>query len=502
MNRKRMLAYAAAVWVALLLILTAAEHGAAGSGIRTVWDAAWYSFATLSTAGYGDLVPVTPVGRIVGVLLMLMSVGVWAALIGIVWTTLRDRVLPGWRLAQAAGKPWYVFSERNEASEALARDLAKQDKAGAAVFCSDGKASGRPEGASGLSVSMGIDELTASRFARKGPRTLFLMNRDGWDNASAAETLAAGGMKIYSRGEEAAAVPGVHCFDPAVMCARQYWLRHPAGPEETVFLIIGDGERARALLLEGLTACCREPFHETRFRVSGDWADFRRMHPEINDDFQDAGRNADREEMEKADRIILAAEDERANAEQATAITRAFPLHGTVHAATALPAACDGRFGLPEEIYTGELVMHQGLDRMAVALHRAYGERTGDRTPWETLSPFLKDSNRAAADHLLTKIRLLLPEEDVRRADASACRRAAERYAALSPEEKEKCLRNEHARWCLFHRIHNWRYAPARDNSRREHPCLTSFDSLCEADRDKDGTAWDMIGPLAKEAEL
>lgn len=500
-----MLASAAAglaVWVILLVILTAAERGAAGSGIRTIWDAAWYSFATLSTAGYGDLVPVTPAGKAVGILLMLMSVGVWAALIGAVWTTLRDRLLPGWRLATAAGRPWYIFSERNEASEALARDLAKQDKESIAIFCSEGKTAGRTGTAEGLSVSMDPAELAASRYAQKAPRTFFLMNRDRWANASAAQNPAFRGMTVYCRGEEAAAVPGVYCFDPAVLCARQYWLGHPAGPEETVFLIIGDGERARALLTEGLTACCREPFHQTEFRVSGDWADFRRMHPELNDAYTDTGRDADRELLEQADRIILAAEDERANAEQAAAIARAFPLHGTIHAATALPAACGDRFGLPEQIYTGELVMHQGLDQMAMALHQAYGERTGDRTPWEDLSPFLKDSNRAAADHLLTKIRLLLPEEDIRRADASACRRAAVRYEALSAEEKEKCLRNEHARWCLFHKIHNWRYAPERDNSRREHPCLVPFDSLSEADRNKDGTAWDMIGQMTKEAEL
>lgn len=505
MNRKRKLAAAAAglaVWAVLLFALTAAERGQTG-GIRTVWDAAWYSVVTLTTAGYGDIVPVTVAGKLIGILLMVLSVGLWAALIGAVWTTLRDSILPSWRLARVRRKPWYVFSERNEESEALALDLLKQNPDGRAVFCSDSGARLRVPAVRSLSFPGNIQTLMSPRFAGKGPRTVFLTGRDGWANASAAKELVSRCGAVYSRGEEAAGVPGVRCFDPAVLCARQYWLGNPAGPEETLFLLCGDGARARAMLCEGLLACCREPFQRTEFHAFGDWADFRRMHPELKTVvYHEEPWNADRDLLERADRIIFASEDERTNAEQAAALNRAFPLRGAVHAATALPAPCGLRFGSPEQTCTGELVTQQSLDRLAVALHRAYGRRTGDGTAWESLSAFLKDSNRAAADHLLTKLRILLPDEDIRRADRAACGRAAARYAALSAEERENCLRNEHARWCLFHTLHNWRFAPVRDNSRRLHPCLAPYESLSEEDRNKDATAWEMIGGIAEEAEL
>lgn len=47
----------------------------AGTNIRTWNDALWYAMATLMTIGYGDKVPVTPQGRIAGVLLMIVGIG-------------------------------------------------------------------------------------------------------------------------------------------------------------------------------------------------------------------------------------------------------------------------------------------------------------------------------------------------------------------------------------------------------------------------------------------
>ena len=505
MKRKRMLMATAAglaVWIILLVALTLAERGQNGAGIRTVWDAAWYSIVTLTTAGYGDLVPVTVIGKVIGILLMLMSVGLWAAMIGMVWTALRESLLPSWRLVRIARRPWAVFSERNEASEALASDFLRLNQDSRAVFCGEGaERSGRlPTGM--LSVPMGIRELMSLRPAARGERTVFLMSPDGWTNAAQAEALAGRGWRVYCRGGEMAALSGVQCFDPAALCSRQYWQEHPAGPEESVFLLCGDGPKAQALLCTGLLTCCREPFFATEFHAFGDWSDFRRMHPELRSViFHAEPWNADRDLLEKADRILIASEDERANAEQAAALSRAFPLRGAVHAATSLPAICDERFGAPSRICTAELVMREGLDRLAKALQQAYNRRTGGSTAWEELSPFLRDSNRAAADHLLTKLRLLLPDEDIRRADADALSRAATRYEALSAEEREDCRRNEHARWCLFHTLHNWRYAPVRDNGRRLHPCMVPYESLSEADRAKDDTAWEIIRAIAEETK-
>lgn len=41
-------------------------------------DALWWSFSTTSTVGYGDIVPITDAGKIVGMLLMLIGVAIFA----------------------------------------------------------------------------------------------------------------------------------------------------------------------------------------------------------------------------------------------------------------------------------------------------------------------------------------------------------------------------------------------------------------------------------------
>lgn len=58
------------------------EHTAPGSSIRTFGDALWWACATLSTVGYGDIAPVTPVGRVVSVGVMMYGLGLLGAVTG------------------------------------------------------------------------------------------------------------------------------------------------------------------------------------------------------------------------------------------------------------------------------------------------------------------------------------------------------------------------------------------------------------------------------------
>ena len=47
-------------------------------------DSLWWSFVTLSTVGYGDLYPITPIGRAVAVVTMLVGIGILGTLISLV----------------------------------------------------------------------------------------------------------------------------------------------------------------------------------------------------------------------------------------------------------------------------------------------------------------------------------------------------------------------------------------------------------------------------------
>jgi len=45
--------------------------------INSFIDALWWSFSTTSTVGYGDVVPITFAGKVIGILLMLIGVAIF-----------------------------------------------------------------------------------------------------------------------------------------------------------------------------------------------------------------------------------------------------------------------------------------------------------------------------------------------------------------------------------------------------------------------------------------
>ena len=73
----------------LLIVLAASalefgfESHQRGSNIHSFSDALWWAMVTVTTVGYGDRFPVTPAGRGVAVVLMLIGIG----LVGVVTAT-------------------------------------------------------------------------------------------------------------------------------------------------------------------------------------------------------------------------------------------------------------------------------------------------------------------------------------------------------------------------------------------------------------------------------
>ncbi|MEU7115642.1 ion channel [Streptomyces sp. NPDC046182] len=58
------------------------ERGAPGATIRTFGDSVWWACETLTTVGYGDVTPVTPVGRAIAVGMMACGVALIGAVTG------------------------------------------------------------------------------------------------------------------------------------------------------------------------------------------------------------------------------------------------------------------------------------------------------------------------------------------------------------------------------------------------------------------------------------
>jgi voltage-gated potassium channel len=91
--RGQVIAYAAG-WTTILLVVSSlamldAERGAPGGSIETYGEALWWAVVTVTTVGYGDVAPVTPVGRVIAAGLMLAGI----ALLGVVTATLASWIV-------------------------------------------------------------------------------------------------------------------------------------------------------------------------------------------------------------------------------------------------------------------------------------------------------------------------------------------------------------------------------------------------------------------------
>jgi voltage-gated potassium channel len=70
---------------AVLAVVTVIGGGAAFSAVETdqhlsTWDGVWWAMTTVSTVGYGDVVPRTTDGRVIGILVMFVGIGFIAIL--------------------------------------------------------------------------------------------------------------------------------------------------------------------------------------------------------------------------------------------------------------------------------------------------------------------------------------------------------------------------------------------------------------------------------------
>ncbi len=81
-----------ALLVILVLLLFAStamyfiERGAQPDKFGSIPSAAWWALATLTTVGYGDVVPITPLGKMLGGVVMLLGVGMIALPVAIIAT--------------------------------------------------------------------------------------------------------------------------------------------------------------------------------------------------------------------------------------------------------------------------------------------------------------------------------------------------------------------------------------------------------------------------------
>ena len=82
-----LLVAAVIVIIAGTVIMHSLESRAENSQMTTLLDALWWCVATVTTVGYGDVVPVTSLGRIVALVYMFFGITLIATLLAVISNT-------------------------------------------------------------------------------------------------------------------------------------------------------------------------------------------------------------------------------------------------------------------------------------------------------------------------------------------------------------------------------------------------------------------------------
>ncbi len=496
-------------YLLLLFILLLSERTDPASGIRTLWDALWYSLVTLTTVGYGDLYPVTAAGRVVGLIFLVGSLGLLGTAAATVFSLLREKLGSRLRLSRLRGKTVYLFSEENPSSAALAAALSREEEEAAVVFCGSDRPGEKAGKGNIHRWAAELPELLQQYGDSLQIGGIFLMSGEPEKNREAAGDIGRRDCGVYAMLPEAEAPAGVRPFDAPLCAARMYWRKYPLAKNEGTVLMIGDGPLARHLLEKAIQVNCRIPFAKSEYHLFGDWEEYRLLHPAFTGQlfasedpeqdrfiFHEEPWMADPALLLAADRILFCADDPAENLRAAGSLKRLFPHRGQVDAWGGRMPEGIRSFGAPEEILTPETVIRQAQDRAARRLHEEYCRKAGQENPWESLTEFQRDSNRGAADHLGTKLALLTPGED----DLPARERIEKALGRLSdPGIREKARKCEHERWMRFHWERNWQYGEEKDRVLRTHPCLIPYEALSPEEQAKDDTAWENLRMLEQE---
>lgn len=510
-KRKYVIGGSLAAGYLLLLELMVLAEGENGS-IHNLFDAFWYSLTTLTTVGYGDMYPQSIVGKLLGFVFMLLSMGALASVIsfGITWFT--GTGLPEIRIRLSGHRHCFVFDGCSSESWILARNILKENPDALCIFAETERL---PEPAAGcICVQMSTREAAQLVSGNHSPKVIFCGPEADHRMARCGELP---GCRMVC--QTALITDGHHAdirfFDRSDLCAAMYWQTYPLRRDEKKIVLVGFGKVGRALLEHGLECGVLTPVRCTEYYVFGSSEAFLTDHVTLDSSVSIGKASAEQDSLmfsgedwcsrmdllSTADRILFCADNQEENIRQYYRLITYFPVKARVQLYNRnmnyvnLPC-----FGEDEALFTPEIVLRDALEQLAVDMHNIYRDSTGGTAPsWEKLSPFLRRSNIAAAAHLRTKLRYLLDDDTKTRFNREDLKKAYASYLRLSAANPSLCRRIEHDRWLRFYSLYNWRYDVRRDNETRLHPLMVPFDSLDEKEAAKDDYSWELIEKLAEK---
>lgn len=433
-RRKRIYLYMTIVllliYLGLLSLLYLSEYADGNATIRTFSDALWYSLVTLTTVGYGDLTPVTPLGHAVGAVFLLMSAGMLVTLLGAVISFVTSEGLPFLMLGLQRRKNWYYFADYGAESNTLAANILKEDSDAVIIFGEKKDEHMEFPDYPCLFISASPARIVARKKNTGSRCKVFLMKENDIGVNSRAIDLHTLPVDVYARttnGQDhlSGNINFFHSYD---CCARQYWRKRPLCRHENTIAIIGFGNYGHCILERAILTNVISITQHVAYHIFGDAKEFLAMHRHLHEMFSldEVSETGDSlifhdefwEEhhtiLENADRIIICTDDVPEGWNIFWRLNRYYKLRGHIDLHSNRKAPGISYFGTNEEIYTPNQIMRTTLNKAAVTINEIFRRSVSYPTlSWDELDDFHRESKIAAADHLLMKIRILLDDETI-----------------------------------------------------------------------------------------
>ena len=531
--KKRKLYYLLAllpvVYLLLLIFLYLAEAGQPDSRIQTFGDVLWYSIVTLSTVGYGDLTPVTSIGRIISTIFLVLSTGIMVTIVGATFSFLTGEAFPLFRLRRQKFRNWYYFADYGMESVTMAQNIYQDDPESVIIF---GEKPGEQDETVDfpcyyLQTPLGL--IVSCKEDKGKPVNVFFMRENDIGSNSRALNIDRLPVNVYARtsnGQDALS-SSINCFHSYECCARQYWRSHPLLLRERQIVMIGFGNYGQNLLERAILTNIIAADQQITYHIYGDSRSFLAMHNHLDCMFNvvedpiidgspvpaqanlRSGRDtlvfhqtpweSAHEILRQADRIILCMDDEPAGWDAYWNLQRYYHTHGSIDLRSSREMPGIRIFGSNNDIYTPGQILRRHLNQSAIAMNDIYRKaHQGNALGWDDLSDFMRQSKIAAADHVLMKIRILLQDDTITEVTPELLSDAADRYRADIWDEKklDAYRRIEHARWCRFYAFHNWEYGEVSDLDHQRLPMLRPYEELTDTETSHHDHAWRLLKEL------
>ncbi len=508
----------ALMYLFLLILLVNAEKNAPDATIHNLGQAVWYSLATFTTVGYGDLYPVTFAGRSVASIFLVLGIGLLSFFVGFMVDFI-THVRPILILSLNADKPWYIFTDRSPHAIIFAENL-KAVRPTAMIIYAETKDDNSNTNKY-IAVQWSVSELIERRGSLYDLHIMCMKDNE-MENFLDSVQFAEHNVPIVC---VANFVPAhypmnINFFSPMDCTARVFWQQYPIMKKKETILLIGFGQAGHMMLDRALELNVLYEDQAICYHIFGDEGDYlhdRKLLSDIvslnkvADDrdsivFHADPWNADEELLRNADRIILSSDSEWDNIEVLHKIQKFFSIRGELYIYNSNVRGVATSFGKTRDILTPAFVLHNSLSDMALARHELFRFYSGEDVPmWEDTDSMTKDMNYITTDHISIKVRMLLNDEapccPFDEIDPKILRKAALLFRSSEGEKKERLLRLEHERNLRFYKLHNYRYGEKTDYDARTNPMLNSFEKLDERHKQLAETSWLLLDELASHKE-